>query len=403
MKRLAALLLATVLSVSLLCVFAYAAEPAQLYAEDTYVQPAGKAVIPVKLKGNSGIMGFKVTVTYPAELSSPKASRGALTSTGNFNDSITQATQGSFDIVWNSTGDVTGDGTLFILEFNIAEQAPEQLTVELSYSQPDTFDEQWNDVVLACGELKVITVSPAPESTAVTEKENTITFTDYITQIKNSADSAYLKASIEKAAQGAQITGFNNAEAAQISEFLLLLNGELKLYGVNTPGVEPLPSPDEFKEQINKLYYDCVKESFIYSASLSADSAVIESAVKDALGELGIDSAADAPDPKTDELFERVISSLQANGAQTGGLPSDLTPAQKRELLNELYAKALNDTSGQTQVAPYNTVPSGDESDAVPGGSGSNKLIITVTIITLLCVTAAAVFIIKRKTRKKAQ
>ena len=60
-------------------------------------------------------MGFKITVEYPVDKVEVKAvSRGELTSKGNFNTNF-GINDGKFDVLWNNTENVNGDGTLFVI------------------------------------------------------------------------------------------------------------------------------------------------------------------------------------------------------------------------------------------------------------------------------------------------
>ena len=99
-------------------------------------------------------MGFKITVTYDPEiLSFPVVSRGIVTETGMLNDSVGVTPDGTIDIVWTSDSAVEKDGTLFVLSFNVDDVTVANTEISLSYSQPDTFDEEYEDVVFDCKKI----------------------------------------------------------------------------------------------------------------------------------------------------------------------------------------------------------------------------------------------------------
>lgn len=131
---------------------AFSAGDTFVYAEKTrwVIGTDNEVNIPVKIKDNAGIMGFKLTLHYPeSAFSSPDIEKGKLLKNGNFSDSISEKTNGSFDVLWNNSFDVCGDGILFNLKLKIKDDASVgEYTIIVSYSCEDTFNEKWEDVVL---------------------------------------------------------------------------------------------------------------------------------------------------------------------------------------------------------------------------------------------------------------
>lgn len=125
--------------------------------------------IPVRIAENSGIMGFKIRVEYPEVFENPSVMRGDVTSNGNFNDSITVSDNGAFEVLWNSTADVKGEGVLFNLNLKIKDDAPDgEYTIQLICSQPDTFNEKWQDVELGTQCVKVTVGEPEQSGKSIT-------------------------------------------------------------------------------------------------------------------------------------------------------------------------------------------------------------------------------------------
>ena len=62
---------------------------------------------------------------------------------------------------------IVSDGQLFTVKFNVSESAFADTAVSLSYSQEDTFDESFNDVILNCENITVSfdggTIEPSEE------------------------------------------------------------------------------------------------------------------------------------------------------------------------------------------------------------------------------------------------
>lgn len=148
MKKILSLIMAVIMAVSSLCVFSYAADVAKISGENVNAITGQQIKIPVTITDNTGIMGFKLTVEYDKEYLRPvSVEKGSVTSTGNFNDSIETSKTNQFDIFWNGSENVSGYGTVAYLNFE-ALKGTDNTVIKLSYSQDDTFDEKWNDVIL---------------------------------------------------------------------------------------------------------------------------------------------------------------------------------------------------------------------------------------------------------------
>lgn len=146
-----------------------------LYAEPVAATPGAEIAVPIYVENNNGIMGFKVNVRYDSSvLQNPSITRGDLTSAGMFNDSIggTYEQTNEFFVLWSSDADVTGDGTLFVVHFQVAEDAIQgEYPISLTYSPEDTFNEAWEDVAFTCQPIMLtiqnysVTEITPPEST----------------------------------------------------------------------------------------------------------------------------------------------------------------------------------------------------------------------------------------------
>lgn len=147
-----------------------------VFSENIKSSPGKSITVPVRLKNNKGIMGFKISVEYPDEQLKPKdISSGSLTTEGLFNTSIFDynSVKGEFDVVWSHTKNIKADGTLFLLTFLVSDLADYgEYQIKLGYSTEDTFNEKWESVKLNCSSVKV----KISDSASVTEpqKENSV-------------------------------------------------------------------------------------------------------------------------------------------------------------------------------------------------------------------------------------
>ena len=89
MKKLLSVLLAG-LFIFVLNTSAFAAGNAVVFSDEINTTLKEEFVVPVKIKNNSGLMGFKITVKYPdSQITLKNVSSGSLTGSGLFNTSVT--------------------------------------------------------------------------------------------------------------------------------------------------------------------------------------------------------------------------------------------------------------------------------------------------------------------------
>lgn len=127
----------------------YESEMPTVYSVDDVLLSGNIIEIPVMIQNNHGLMGFGFNIDYDNSVLTPIGiEKGEMVSEGMFEDNIESCTD-RIKIVWNKTQNVYGDGLLFTVAFSIAEGVkPETVPITVSYSQENTFDEQWNDVEL---------------------------------------------------------------------------------------------------------------------------------------------------------------------------------------------------------------------------------------------------------------
>ena len=119
------------------------------------------------------IMGFKITIDYSENmLDVVSVTRGELTDTGNFNDNVGK-NKGEFSVVWNSTENVTEDGSLFVIALSATDKMLGETEISVSYSQEDTFNEKYEDVLLDCKTIKIMLNDSDLQNVLKREADNT--------------------------------------------------------------------------------------------------------------------------------------------------------------------------------------------------------------------------------------
>lgn len=146
-----------------------AAENPKVYADNVSAAAGDEISIPVKISGNTGIMGLGMKVTYDRDVLTPQSVTIGAVLKGTFDHNAAEAEGDSFDILWAGTENISADGELFVMTFQVAEDAKAGATeIALSYSQEDTFQESYEDVALDCQNITVTVggsgVTPSPVS-----------------------------------------------------------------------------------------------------------------------------------------------------------------------------------------------------------------------------------------------
>ena len=135
-------------------------------AESFDVRKGETVKFPVLIEKNDGIMGFRITLDYSNKVfESPSVTKGDVTAEGNFNDSITKDTKGTFDVLWSATDETTKDGVLFYVKIKVKDDAPAgKYEISLSYAAEDTFDSNLKDVKLNCQDISVTVLNESSQS-----------------------------------------------------------------------------------------------------------------------------------------------------------------------------------------------------------------------------------------------
>ena len=110
--------------------------------------------VPVKIAHNKGIMGYKIHIKFNADYLSPVSVTKGSEFAGSIYDSIGN-TAGEFDILWNHYENVAVDGVLASVKVKVLTDISTDTEIEVSYSQVDTFNESWDDVVFDCRNINI--------------------------------------------------------------------------------------------------------------------------------------------------------------------------------------------------------------------------------------------------------
>ena len=358
---------------------AFAAAEKEIYSDTVYAMQGDTVTVPVKIRNNVGIMGFRLTFTYPDVFESPEVLRGALLNEGLLNDSITEATKGSFDVVWSNTQNVTDDGTILLLNFKVTSDAQNgNHKIDVSYNQADTFNEAMQDVVFCCKSVEIVIGKNTVETTS-TEASPSVTQKPI-----EDVDSLFLKISFEKVLDSLNIESFDLMSDEDFEKFKELISKELVNYGASGDELD-----NKSKDEIEEIYNDASKDAFVDSVVNTVDGNVIDNVIKENLSAVGAENIESIPPEKQKEFVDGVVNTLTENGAEIEALPDSFTDEQ---IIDAIEAVSDRNES-ETGVMVDGFVPVDPPK--------SYGIYIAVAIAFVAIITVIAVLIIKHKSNKK--
>lgn len=175
-KRMLGALLVLMLFASVICVSAVSAADTTRIEFGEVSGKAGERVeVPVTITGNPGIAGFRFWVAYDMEaltLVSVEQGEALTGGTLKFNVDDEDAT-----ITWFALSDVTGNGEIMSLTFDILEDATGNYPLTIAYDPEDIVNASWQQVecTVTDGNIKAENLNGLLYSI----QDNQVTITDY--------------------------------------------------------------------------------------------------------------------------------------------------------------------------------------------------------------------------------
>lgn len=355
-------------------IYYFAAEPVSVKADDVALLQNQERSIPVKIENNSGIMGFKITVEYPVDKIDVKSvSRGDITSKGNFNTNF-GINDGKFDVLWNNVEEIKNDGTLFLIDVEPASTSNFNSEIKLSYSQPDTFNEEYEDVKFDCRNIAVNfslneNQNESEESTTqiTDEKQDTVAYDNnhILSAVKESLEEYGYKALSEIKSDNQQY--FLATVNQKLSE---LSNG--KYAAINS------------FENLVSLYNSAYEGIFVTNVTSEIPSENIQQAIKDALETVGADSISELKDDEKEQFVQELEKNLKNYNSNVESISEDIDVDKAVDI-----AEKLDNSSRPIQL----------QQDSLENNHSNNICIIVV--ISILCVAVIATIIIVVLKKKK--
>lgn len=278
--------------------------PASAANAEVYADPIGASSemvsVPLFIRDNPGLMGFKLIVKYDGGVLQPQTvTRGTVTQSGMMNDSIGTSQDGTLLIVWSDTDAVKADGTLAVLTFKASKQTDTTLTV--SYSQADTFDGDFNDVTLDCKPVEIRFGSEATTTMPVAKQPDHRDIIAAVDSVKNKTD----------------VSAVNKAIAR--------LTGTEDLYA------KP--------EEVQSAYSAAVADNFVETALLAVDGETIDAVIQSALWEVGAKTVDTVPPDKQAAFIASVETALREEASDVPRISDAMTVEEAVQAIEMLQQK----------------------------------------------------------------
>ncbi len=386
MKKILAILFSLALAFNL-TITSFAAEAFQVSAEDTKLNGGSVVLVPVNISENNGIMGFRITVKYdPQKLDVRSVAKGTLTNTGNFSTDFGMKI-GEFDIVWNNTSQIEGDGSLFVLAVSEGTLLEDNAKITLSFSQGDTFNEKYDDVKLACKEINLFSQNSKEEigepTRVVVENDSASESAPAENNTENvSLDDSQIISAVETALEQ---LGYKNIEDAKDDlEFLDAVNENLKILSGNDN------NRVESYESVLNMYNSAYKNEFVNNTVNNVDKEVINEAISDGLDKVSSESISKIPKDKKEDFVKYVTDALKKADVDTPDLNNALSADAAMDTISSL--------AGMTEFGLYKQT---DNTEKSPDNISEYFFIAVAVAVTIIVLISVVVIVLKLRKKKK--
>lgn len=338
-----------------------------LSAEDV-VLTDNTILVPVNILNNPGIMGFKVSASYPSELIEiSSVTAGSVTAKGNFIHNAGKAA-GQVDVIWYSTEQSTDDGSLFVLTVKPTDSfiEGESTQITLSFSQADTFNEQYEDVAFDCKQINVSygkTEQPSTNPNLSQDDSTEVSITD--SQLIDAVDAA-----------------IDNTEGGSVdhmdTDTLDAVNENLRtIAGPNAPQFNSV-------EELKKSYNAARMNEYTNQAQINIDPAVIADTLNGVLNSRNVSSFSELSDS---DKSEAVAEAYQRMNSEDDTLP-DISGLLSDDESASMFDRLLSEVSAENDQVETNS-----DSD------NKNNFPVYIIIIIAFVIVCGVVIVIARQKR----
>lgn len=347
-------------------------------SEEYFMSPGDTFTVPISIKNNLGIMGFKINVKYPdKQIKLKDISSGSITKNGLFNTSVTDfySVKGTFDVVWTHTQDITGDGTLFILTFEALGYSDYgEYKIELDYSVDDTFNERWESVALNC---QPILINITDEKTA-SKKNNKNDAVSLPENTGNPVSDDYLISSVKAVLDSYLLMDITDVKDDSQKESILKF--------VNSRNLAFSPDAIQYRsfEELKQAYLTAITNEAISDVIESVDGDKIIDVSGAILDKYGVDSFSQLSEKDKQQAVNEAIASIGEQGGDT----QKFAYVTDEDVLAETFDKLVGEAESQQE-------------NAIEVKKPGVKLWMIITGVSALVLVVLVVVIVLIKNRKR--
>ena len=363
------------------CIGVSAAGKPEVYSGDVTTTPNEEFLIPVKLKNNAGLMGFRITVKYPdSQFKLKNVSGGSITKNGLFNTTVSDynSVKNEFDVVWSNTEDVKENGTLFMLTFETKDYADfTENKIEFSYSQPDTFNSQYNPVELKC---TPVTVKVVDAKTAAKNEDKTLDST--IKSGGQPVSDDYLIASVQAVmASFGEIDISNIVDESQRENVIKFVNSRNNAF---SPDAKQYASFSE----LEKDYKQALTNVSTNNVLDSVDGRKVISTAEGVLQKYGANSFSELSEQDKSSAVDEALKGISDQGGDTSGFANVSDKQDAAKMLDGIVEGAQKEQNESISA------------NQPKGNSKTLTIVLAISIILIVAAAVVAVVIIKKKKSK---
>lgn len=137
----------------------------QIYSETLTCNSGDEFLMPVYISGNTGLMGCIIYVTYDPTVMTPSTPRCSWNG-----DISSNSENGTLRIIWYNSSQETTDGRIFNIPFKVSTKAePGEYNIDISFSEEDTFNENFDNVKLECQGASLTVISSDKKPTVYSD------------------------------------------------------------------------------------------------------------------------------------------------------------------------------------------------------------------------------------------
>ena len=346
-------------------IVAYAKDATVVYADAVSLSKTEETLIPVKIKDNSGIMGFKISVEYPVDkIDITFVSRGEVASKGNFNTNF-GINDGAFDVLWNNTEEIKIDGTLFFISAKAKEEIKKDVQIKLSFSQPDTFNEKYEDVTFKC---ENITVSAKYiESTSEQYSQNDREYTTALSSISNSQILDAVKITLKQN----NCLGLNDVKDKE--KFIKDFNKNLE--SITSSSEHNVTDFDTIKSMYNSAY----EGEFVTKITNNIDGNRIQATINETLEEYNVKSVDELSEKDKSGFVKKFEKKMKEQDQDIPSISEELDTNDAINIIDKLNSLNTIDKRGKNDNKKF------------------SKITIIIVIIVIVLIFAGLVIIVFKK------